>query len=233
MVTLKTRGAKRTFLCDAAGLPAPYSEYSAELVDEAVLWKGTESYDADGFPTLALEWKDDRDDYKPYPRTIKLSKEFAEVPSPAGAAPWARYRVASDTGAVPYAFVERRETVGGAKPVTCGAVMELDVPYEAVYRLYTCNAGGAAAAAAADAPKPAAAPAAAPPTPAPVAVAVAVAAAAPAAQAVEGAAAPASEPASEPAAAPLEVITAAASGARAAGRAAAAAVAAAAAAMLI
>ena len=134
----------RNFNC-FGGVPKTYSEYSSELNQVEQFWKGDLYYDVNGFPTFALVFQDPYDDYFKTNRTIVTFKEFVEVPSPiAGDAPWARYKVMSDTGNPPFSYVERLNTQGGAMPSSCknGADVER-VPYNATFNFYMCNEGPA------------------------------------------------------------------------------------------
>lgn len=142
IVLLNTDPGKafRNFTC-MGSVPGTYSEYMSRVSDVAGLWWADLFYDANGFPTYNMVFQDPYDDYKQYPRTVVTYKEFVEIPSPTGAAPWARYKVMSDTGAVKLAYVERFNTVGGNAPGSCGDKFEVSVPYTADYRFYWCREG--------------------------------------------------------------------------------------------
>ncbi|KAG7672920.1 hypothetical protein Ndes2526B_g08553 [Nannochloris sp. 'desiccata'] len=143
MIDVRTRPSgisTRNFNC-FGGVPKTYSEYSAELNQVEQLWKGDLYYDVNGFPTFALTFQDPYQDYIRTNRTVVTFKEFVEVPSPTpGAAPWARYKVMSDTGNPPFSYVERTNTGGGAMPSSCkGGADIAKVSYNATYNFYMCN----------------------------------------------------------------------------------------------
>lgn len=135
--------ATRNFDC-VGDVPATYSEYTASLSDAPGLWWGNLTYDSNGFPTYNLVFQDEYDDYKQYPRTVVTFKEFTEVPSPTGAAPWARYKVMSDTGSPPMSYVERTKTTGGVPPANCSGQASVQIPYSATYNFYWCKEDAAA-----------------------------------------------------------------------------------------
>jgi hypothetical protein len=128
----------RTFAC--VGDKPMYSEYTARLGDITGNWWGDLYYDPSGFPTYNLTWQDPYDNWKQYPRDVITYKEFVEIPaSNASDAPWARYKVMSDTGKPPLAYIERAETVGGGAPTSCENKDSVTVPMFAHYRLYACK----------------------------------------------------------------------------------------------
>ena len=133
----------RTFTC-SSNRPNPYSEYTAKLGDNEGSWWGEMYYDDNGFPTYNLTWQDpwNYDEYgnkKLYPRSIVTFKEFIESESLNGSAPWARYKVLSDTGSPPVAYVERAKTEGGATPPDCNNEASVSVGLEMEIRLYVCE----------------------------------------------------------------------------------------------
>lgn len=130
--------ATRNFTC-VGDLPSSYSDYLATLSDVGGNWWGQLFYDSNGFPTYSFVWQNPFEDYKQYPRTITTFKEYVEIPSPDGGAPWARYKVMKDTGNPPFAYVERANTVGGAPPGDCGNKDAVQVPYTATYNFYMCR----------------------------------------------------------------------------------------------
>ena len=159
-VVLETKGAtgERTFTC-SGDVPNVYSEFSVEFTEPRANWFGGLAYDANGFPTYTIKWQDEYNDYKEYPRVIQTFKEFVEKPSPLpNTVSWARYKVLSDTGLVPFSYIERADTAGGAPPATCGGKATVKVPYTANYKFYACKE--------APAPKPSPAAKLSPPAPA-------------------------------------------------------------------
>jgi hypothetical protein len=129
----------RTF--DCLGDRPTYSEFKAKISDIKGDWWGEMYYDENGFPIFELNWLD------PYSGSNKIAsrkvvtfKEFVEIPSPDGAASWARYRVLSDDGKpLPFKYVERAFTKGGEAPPSCGGLAKVEVPFQAYYYFYLCK----------------------------------------------------------------------------------------------
>lgn len=143
-LTTKKEKAFRTFTC-TADQPNAYSVFDAQFTEITGNWFGNLSYDGNGFPVYNVMWQDPYDDYTEYPRVIQTFKEFTEVqsPSPATAAPWARYKVLSDSGKVPFSYIERWNTTGGLAPKDCGGKDTVKVEYKAIYRFYACRSADA------------------------------------------------------------------------------------------
>lgn len=136
---ISTRKGKsfRTFKC-LGDVPTSYSEYEAEISDIKGDWWGKLYYDGNGFPTFELNWVNPNNK-KYIKRKIVTRKEFTEMPSPTGDAPWARYPVYSDEGQPQFRYVERAVTRGGVPPASCEGKATLSVPYEAYYYFYLCR----------------------------------------------------------------------------------------------
>ena len=138
-LTTQQSTGTRTF--DCLGDKPTYSEYKAKISDIKGDWWGEMYYDENGFPIFELNWLD------PYSGSNKIAsrkvvtfKEFVEIPSPDGAAPWARYRVLSDDGKpLPFKYVERAFTRGGEAPASCGGLSKVEVPFQAYYYFYLCK----------------------------------------------------------------------------------------------
>lgn len=218
IVTKSGGPATRNFTC-YADKPSTYSEYLAKLADVEELWWGDLFYDAAGFPTFDLTFQDPYQDYAQTTRKIVTFKEYFEVPTP-GAAPAARYKVLSDTGNPPFAYVERTNVVGGAAPDACsGGFANKD--YSATYNFLMCAEGGAAPVPAPAAPAVVATP---PSTPAPAPAVPAVVASPPPSPAPAPVPAPAAAPVPppSPSASPAVVVASPPPAAPASGSAAAA-----------
>lgn len=138
-LTTQQSTGTRTF--DCLGDKPVFSEYKAKISDIKGDWWGEMFYDENGFPVFELNWLD------PYSGSNKIAsrrlvtfKEFVEIPSPEGAAPWARYRVLSDDGKpLPFKYVERAFTKGGEAPTSCGGLSKVEVPFEAYFYFYLCK----------------------------------------------------------------------------------------------
>jgi hypothetical protein len=189
VLTLKAGSGVRTFPC-IGDQPNTYSEFKGEFTETTANWFGGLSYDANGFPVYKIMYQDPENDYVEYPRTVVTFKEFLEVPSATpGALSSARYKVMSDDIGppfLPFSYIERTETTGGVAPTSCGGKQSVSVPYNAVYKFYTCRQ---------DAPKPAPQPAPSPPADEPTAAPTPSPQLSPSPAAAEPTAAPSPDPA--------------------------------------
>lgn len=131
----------RNFTCTNNQLNDGYSEASAKVDDNTPNISGDFFYDSIGFPTFTL---DVGGSSKFVPRKIVLFKEYLETPSPSGpnVYPWARWKVLSDTGSPPFAYVERRDTTEGGLPASTCTGPTATSPFGGKFNFYACNPPG-------------------------------------------------------------------------------------------